>query len=159
MPATLAVASNCVALRAVPYVMEVGVGQLMEGIACASPFKVTVWETLVPFRLLSVSTIDSLRAPVVVGSKLIDNSQSAPAARVPASAAPELTTGQAKDPLLLSEKSVPMAGLFPLAGTANDSGALPMLTSVSVCGLLLLPCVVAEKVSVCGSETSTRTTL
>ena len=68
----------------------------------------------VAFRLLSVRTSEPVRVPAVVGSKLIDNWQEAPAANVPAVGEFVPTSGQAVAPLLSRVKFAAMLGLFPV---------------------------------------------
>ncbi len=87
---------------------------------------------------LSIKVSKPLNAPAAVGAKLIGNRQDWPAASIPAVEEPTLTSGQANAPLLLRVKFVAIFGLLPLPGIGKFIAALPMFSTVTVCGLSLL---------------------
>ena len=96
------------------------------------PLSGIVWATLLPFRVLSVTTSDPLKLPMAVGEKLMGRVHDVPSASVPGDPAPLAISGQAVPPLLFSVKLVEMLGLFPLPGTGKFSVAFPRFHSVTV---------------------------
>jgi hypothetical protein len=127
--------------------VTVTVGVMFAVPPVAVPLSKIVWVALGTLRLLSVSTRDPLRLPAVVGAKLIDRVQNAPAASEPADEAELPVNGQAVPPELFKVKFVEILGLFPLDGIGNVSAVFPLFHSVTVCGLSLLvePTVVDAK--------------
>ncbi len=105
---------------------------------------------------LSVNTSVPFKAPAAEGMKPISNRQERPGKSVPAAVEPELTSGQADVPLLLSVKFVGMLGFIPLLGTGKFSVALPTFSTVTVCWLSLLvdPGAVNAKLRLGGSAKS-----
>jgi hypothetical protein len=87
---------------------------------------------------LSVSTREPLIFPAETGTKLIDSSQEAPAANVPAEDAPALTCGHADAALSFKVKPGKSSGLLPLANEGKVRSPLPMFATVTVCGLSVL---------------------
>src|ERR1700722_20213207 len=90
------------------------------------------------FSELSVSASDPLKLPEVGGVKLTGNRHTCPADSEPGDAEPALTNGQAPAAALFNVKLAVIAGLVPLAGTGKVNGELPMLATLTVCGLSLL---------------------
>jgi hypothetical protein len=102
---------------------------------------------------LSVTTSVPVRFPAAVGVKLIGKRQDAPAANVPAVEEPALTSGHEDASLLFRVKFTEMIGLFPVTGAGRLSGALPIFSTVIVCGLSVLvePTGVVTKLRLGGS--------
>jgi len=144
-----------------PVNVLLGVGDVsIAGTPVPVPLKEMLCVAPLTLRALSVKTSDPLSEPAAVGEKLVGRRQDSPAAKVPDEEELELTKGQAEVTLLLSVKLVAMLGLSPVAGTGKLSGALPILCTVTVCGLSLLvaPTAVVAKVKLGGLAKSSFTT-
>jgi len=114
------------------------------------PPSVIVCVEAATFRLLSVSTSEPVRLPVVAGVKLMGRMQVVFAASDPADEE-VVTRGQAVLPVLVRLKLVPERfGSLPVPGMGSVSAAVPMFSSVTVCGLslLVLPTTVDAKLRV-----------
>ena len=113
------------------------------------PFNVMLCVAPLALRLLSVKINDPVSEPTLVGEKLMGSKQDAPPAKVPGEEALDGIRGQAEVTLLFNVNFVEMLGFFPAIGIGKVRAALPLLTSVTVCGLSLLvePMFVGAKVS------------
>src|SRR5665213_1069092 len=121
--------------------MAAGVGHVMVGVVCtapvAAPFSAIV--CVAPrLTLLSLITSEPLMLPPVVGVKLMGNVQLVFAGTEADDPEELVSSGQAVPPTLFRVKPVEMLGLVPVPGMGNVSAALPMFSSVTVCGLSLL---------------------
>ena len=103
--------------------------------ACPVPLRLIVCVVELAFRFVSVSTSEPLRLPALVGRKLMGRMHCSPAVSVASEEDVLVTSGQAVEAELESEKFDEMLGLSPVPGIRRLRGALPLLAIVTVFGL------------------------